>query len=227
MNDMSMRTNKRTSMELPRRRRRTGPSRAEQAEETRRRLFHAAARIVGIDGYAAASVARITAEAGVAQGTFYNYFDSRQDMLNQLLPALGQEIGGYLRSRVRGSRSAIEREERQLRGYFEFLNKRPEFQRILHEAEFYAPEGYRQHFKNVESQFVAALRRDWERGELPDYEEQDLAVVGYVMMAARDYLIIRYGRKNGKVTPIPEHAVRAYMKVVTHGVFGPPVQTRK
>ena len=40
--------------------------------------------IVGELGYAGASVALITARADVAQGTFYNYFESRQDLLDQL-----------------------------------------------------------------------------------------------------------------------------------------------
>ncbi|MFH5926334.1 helix-turn-helix domain-containing protein [Roseomonas xinghualingensis] len=55
----------------------------------RRALFDAAARVAGEFGYAEASIARSTEAAGVAQGTFYNYFASRQDFLDQLLPARG------------------------------------------------------------------------------------------------------------------------------------------
>ena len=42
----------------------------------------AATKIVGKYGYAEASVARITDEAGVAQGTFYNHFENRQELLD-------------------------------------------------------------------------------------------------------------------------------------------------
>ena len=49
-------------------------SREEKARDTYQRILEAAARTVGEDGYADASVAKITRLAGVAQGTFYNYF---------------------------------------------------------------------------------------------------------------------------------------------------------
>lgn len=202
-------------------RRRGSAPRAQQTEETYKRLFDAAARVVGAQGYAAASISQITQEAGVAQGTFYNYFDSRQDLLDQLLPALGQELHEFIRERIRGSRSAIQREERQIRAFFDFLMVRPEFYRILHEAEMYAPEGYRQHFRNTERIFVVGLEGDLRRGEIKDLEPKELEVAAYIMMAARDYLMIRYGRTDSQVKEIPEWVIRAYMKVVTDGVIKP------
>ena len=62
-------------------------TRVEKSEETRKALFDAAAKIVGKHGYEGASIARITSRAKVAQGTFYNYFTTRQDLLDQLLPS--------------------------------------------------------------------------------------------------------------------------------------------
>lgn len=200
-------------------RRRNSAPRAQQTEDTHKRLFHAAAKVVGSQGYAAASVSLITQEAGVAQGTFYNYFNSRQDLLDQLLPSLGQELHEFVRERIRGSRSAVQREERQIRAFFDFLMLRPEFYRILHEAEMYAPEGYRQHFRNVERVFVVGLEGDLRRGEIKGLEPKELEVASYIMMAARDYLMIRYGRYDNKVKEIPEWVIQAYMKVVTNGVL--------
>ncbi|MEC8424986.1 MAG: helix-turn-helix domain-containing protein, partial [Myxococcota bacterium] len=46
-------------------------------------LSVATARFVA-DGYAATSVASIVRAAGVSQGTFYNYFDSKQALLAEL-----------------------------------------------------------------------------------------------------------------------------------------------
>ncbi|HEY6799250.1 MAG TPA: helix-turn-helix domain-containing protein, partial [Agromyces sp.] len=45
--------------------------------ETRRRLLAAAERVFADHGYHEASVSRITDRAGVGQGTFYLYFDSK------------------------------------------------------------------------------------------------------------------------------------------------------
>src|SRR5688500_5955432 len=67
-------------------------ARAERAARTREDLLHSAARVVGEVGYRDASVQRITAEAGIAQGTFYLYFPSRQALFDELLPHFGVEM---------------------------------------------------------------------------------------------------------------------------------------
>ena len=67
-------------------------TRAERNDEVKKRLFDAAAKVVGRLGYAEASVARITELAEVAQGTFYNHFENRQELLDQLLPTIGLQM---------------------------------------------------------------------------------------------------------------------------------------
>ncbi|MGE3594128.1 MAG: TetR/AcrR family transcriptional regulator [Dehalococcoidia bacterium] len=52
--------------------------------------MQAAADVVGEEGYTAASIAKITARAGVAHGTFYSYFDDRQQLFDVLLPFVGR-----------------------------------------------------------------------------------------------------------------------------------------
>ena len=60
------------------------------------------AKVVGAEGYAHASVAKVTALAEIAQGTFYNYFASQQDLFDQLLPELGTELLDFIRTRIAG-----------------------------------------------------------------------------------------------------------------------------
>src|SRR5262245_5670709 len=94
--------------------------RADKLQETRRRLIDAAAKVVGAEGYANASVAKITTLANVAQGTFYNYFASQQDLFDHLLPELGGELLDFIRERVSGITDSIEREEVGFGAFFEF-----------------------------------------------------------------------------------------------------------
>ncbi len=196
--------------------------RAEAAARTPQALFAAAVEVVGKHGYAGASVARITAAAKVAQGTFYNYFESRQQLLDQLLPALGLEMVESIAGRVGEATEGVEREERRLRGFFEFLCEKPQFYRILHEAEIHAPKGYGEHLLNIERGYVRALASSARRGEMPGYQDEDLEVLSYILMAIRDYLSIRYARGKDGIRLPPERVIAVYMQFVTHGLFGEP-----
>jgi AcrR family transcriptional regulator len=59
-------------------------TRTKPAEDRRADLLAAGARVFAERGIAAASVADLTAAAGVAKGTFYLYFDSKETLLGAL-----------------------------------------------------------------------------------------------------------------------------------------------
>jgi AcrR family transcriptional regulator len=203
-------------------------TRAERSEATRRALLRAAAEVVGEVGYADALVARITARANVAQGTFYNYFESRQELFDQLLPSLGASMLAFIQERVDPAATGAERETQRIAAYFQYLQDHPEFYRILYEAETLAPAAHRQHMDVVAGGYVRALKRSWKRGEMPGFEEHELEPIAYVLLAARGYLSMRYGagRDGGKV---PDWVVNAYAKLVHSGLFsgGKPVSEAK
>ena len=195
------------------------PTRAEKAQATRRALIEAAAHVVGEHGYAEASIARITQRANVALGTFYNYFETRQALFDILLPELGQDLIEFVGTRVAGSGTTLEMEERGFRAFFEYLAENPGFYRILNEAETMAPAAHRQHFEELTRRYVAALRRGLARGELGPFEESELETVVYLLMAARSYLTLRFGLDRGK---LPDRVVGTYMKFVRGAFAGEP-----
>ena len=195
-------------------------TRAERAERVRDALFKAAAEIVGKYGYVGASISRITAKAKVAQGTFYNYFESRQHLLDQLLPVLGEGMLDYIAAETRKCTIELEREEKRFSVFFQYLIEAPEFYRILNEAELFAPTGHREHLENISAKYLRALKRAWAAGDLPGYEEDELEAIVFVLMAARSYLSLRYAYWDGKVKQPPESMFRAYGKFIRHGLFG-------
>jgi len=127
----------RAGQERVRRSRRLHLTRVERSEVVKKRLFAAAVKVVGEVGYAEASISRITQAAGVAQGTFYNHFPNRQDLLDQLLPAVGIEMLEFIRRRVRHVVSRVEKEAARFRAFFDFLIEMPEFMRILNESDLF------------------------------------------------------------------------------------------
>lgn len=194
-------------------------TRAQKSEEARAALFQAAAEIVGEYGYVDASISRITQRANLAQGTFYNYFASRQDIFDQLLPVLGTEMLAHIRERAIEGQTFLQREELAFRAFFDFLKKVPYFLRILNEAEIAAPKAYHQHLRNVSSGYVRFLQRARESGQIADLPDEELEALGYVMMAARGYLGLRYAKPQGR-GDVPEYVLRAYMHLMANGLAG-------
>ena len=60
------------------------PSREQLIEERRNQILDAAARLFARKGYKGATIREIAREAGVAEGTIYNYFDNKHDLLISL-----------------------------------------------------------------------------------------------------------------------------------------------
>ena len=193
-------------------------TRIERHEQNKNRLFQAAADVVGKHGYAEASIARITERAGLAQGTFYLYFKNRQDLLDQLLPTVGREMIEFVTTAVHGSSDIFEVEERGFRAFFSYVLKHKHFFRILHEAAVAAPKGYERHFKLLSDRYVSSLARATERGQIKSYKAEQLELIGYVLMAARDYIHLRFASASRRQNQIPEWVVETYMDFVRTGL---------
>jgi len=193
-------------------------NRVERNAWTKQKIFDAATKVVGRYGYAEASVARITEEAGVAQGTFYNHFNNRQELLDQLLPKIGTDMVHFIRARSSTAQAARQEIER-FSAFFDFIGEVPEFLRILNEAEFFAPTGYQQHLDNISTAYVRILRRARAAGAIADYSDEEFEAIVHMLMGARGYLSRRYSYSANLVTAVPDHVISAYRKLLTRGLF--------
>lgn len=201
-------------------REKTRQTRAQKAEATRLRLFDAAVAIVGEAGYAATSVAMITARAKVAQGTFYNYFESRQDLLDQLLPAISNQLHKQVRLRVLAAPDhPLARERARIEGFFEFLEEAPHLFKMLSEGPVQAPEGFRQHLQQQSASYRRAMEYELAQGNLKITDADELSVVVQMLLASREYLSARFCYFEGKFIRPPAYVVEAYMKMVTGTLF--------
>jgi len=194
-------------------------NRAEKAEATRARPFDAAVQIVGEYGYAGTSVARITERAAVAQGTFYNYFESRQDLLDQLLPAISEQLHQHIRERVLAAGSALERERARMSAFFEFLERAPHLFKILSEGPVQAPEGFRRHLEMQTESYRRAMRYELREGGLRITDPDELEVITQMLLSARQYLSARYCFVDGSFTRPPGFVLESYMKFVAGTLF--------
>ena len=194
--------------------------REENADEKRRALFSAAAVVVGKYGYEEASITRIAEQAGVGNGTFYNYFQTRQDLFDQLLPAVGGQLLEYIASRLDPAQTGIDRERGRIVAYFEFFQKNTGFLRILNEAEVYAPAAFKLHIQDFAVRYARALHKESERGELGDFSQDELTAIVYMLMGARTYLTMLWRSAPGAARKsVDQSYISTYLKLLEHGLF--------
>jgi AcrR family transcriptional regulator len=75
--------------------------------EVRRQLFEAALIQIRSQGYEAASIAELTREIGVAKGTFFNHFATKEALLSAWFLTLWEKVEAQIRRRGMGGVDAI------------------------------------------------------------------------------------------------------------------------
>lgn len=57
-----------------------------KAERTKAKLLDSAQRLISAHGFDNVSVEDITKDSGMAKGTFYHYFECKEDVVREALP---------------------------------------------------------------------------------------------------------------------------------------------
>ncbi|MGE0801992.1 MAG: TetR/AcrR family transcriptional regulator [Lautropia sp.] len=185
---------------------------------TKAKILRAAETVVARIGYDKAAVSEITAEAGVATGLFYYYFPNREELLNQLLPSIGEELIDFIGHRVRPLEFGIEREIASFEAYFDFLAQRPSFYRVFSEAQVYTPRAYETHFRIIMDNYVAALKQQKRAGFI-DAPDSHLLPLAYSLTGIRNYLTQLLAQQDPELKRAPRSFTRIYRQFLTKGVF--------
>ncbi|HEX8317022.1 TetR/AcrR family transcriptional regulator [Longimicrobium sp.] len=117
------------------------PARGRRAEQkaARRERIHAAARALFVDrGYDATSLDDIAAVAGVARGTFFNYFPSKAAVLAEQYQRLAEEFVALHDASVQGT--AREKLASLFRGAEALLRREGDFASVIYHQAFREPE---------------------------------------------------------------------------------------
>ena len=139
--------------------------RTERGRRTLRKLLDAAATEFADKGFHEASIRGITRRAGVALGTFYTYYDSKDAIFRALVSDMSAGVGRAAREALDPGMGALEVERVALRAFLAFAAEHKEIYRIIDEAEFVDPESYRTHYETIGARIEERLQRGGESGE--------------------------------------------------------------
>ena len=164
--------------------------RTERGRKTLRRVLEAAALEFGERGYHDAAITGITQRAGVALGTFYTYFDSKEEVFRALVRDMSHATRQHVAEAARGAPDRLTAERLGLEAFIAFVRQRRELYRIIEEAQFVAPDVYREHYLT----FVDGYRRNLSaargRGEISEGPDELRA---WMLIGMSVFLGMRYG----------------------------------
>jgi AcrR family transcriptional regulator len=171
--------------------------RTARGERTLRRILDAALREFGERGFAESSVSSITQRAEVALGTFYTYFDSKEALFAALVRDMSERVRVAVAPAIPGARDALDAEQRALAAYLDFVKEHREVYRIIDEAEFVDPAGFRTHYETTAERIVDRLRagaaKGEMRGDLAGGDALEREVAAWALMGMNVFLGLRFG----------------------------------
>ncbi|MFN4113203.1 MAG: TetR/AcrR family transcriptional regulator [Sphingomonadaceae bacterium] len=163
--------------------------RTERGRRTLRKLLDAAAIEFGERGFHDASISGITRRAGVALGSFYTYFDSKDAIFRALVSDMSESVKLAAREAISGPMRALEIERAALAAFLRFAAEHKEIYRIIDEAEFVDPASYRTHYETIAARIHQRLTDGAASGELrPDIHEAH----AWALMGMNVFLGLRY-----------------------------------
>jgi AcrR family transcriptional regulator len=172
--------------------------RTERGRKTLRRLLEAAAAEFGERGYHEAAITGITQRAGVALGTFYTYFESKEEVFRALVRDMSRATRAHVAEAVKGAPDRMAAERLGLEAFIAFVRQHPELYRIVEEAQFVAEDVYREHYLTFVDGYSRNLAGARERGEISEGPDEPRA---WALIGMSVFLGMRYGIWNQDLSP--------------------------
>ena len=172
--------------------------RTARGERTMRKILDAAREEFGERGYSESSIVGITQRAGVALGTFYTYFDSKESLFQALVRDMSAQVRDNVGPAISKGSDGLDGERLALEAFLKFAREHRDIYRIIDESEFVEPAVYREHYETTATRIAARLGAARGRGELAaDLTDEDLDVIAWGMMGANVFLGLRFAVWDG------------------------------
>ncbi|MGB3805671.1 MAG: TetR/AcrR family transcriptional regulator [Erythrobacter sp.] len=193
--------------------------RTERGRRTLRKLLDASATEFGEKGFHEASVSSITRRAGVALGTFYTYFDSKDALFRALVLDLSDNVRTSARSALSGDMTPLEIERAALAAFLRFAREHKEIYRIIDEAEFVDPQSYRTHYETIARRIADRLEAGSRKGAFREDlgELEAWAIMGMNVFVGLRFAVWGQSEQDGR-TLAPDEIAAGVNRLLAEGI---------
>lgn len=187
-----------------------------RGRKTREKLLQAAEVEFGERGYADASIASITQRAGVALGTFYVYFESKEEIFRALVTYMGELTRQWVSERVAESPDRLTAERRGVEAFIDFVRSHRNLYRIVSMAQFVAEDAFREYYTVFANAYRENLKRAAKDKEIRD---GDCEVWGWALIGMTVFLGMRFADWDEERSP--EDVAAAASDLIANGMARP------
>lgn len=184
-----------------------------RGEATRKRILDAAEIEFGENSFVRTSVAAIVVRAGVAQGTFYLYFPSKDDVLRELVKDMGRRLRHALSEATKGLIHRVEVEKAGLEAFARFALANQNLYRVVMESQFVDESIYREYYQTLADAYTERLQEAQAKGEI---RQGDASAQAWALMGVAHFLGLRYAIWE-KRTP-PQHVLDSTQQLLLNGL---------
>ncbi|MES2904667.1 MAG: TetR/AcrR family transcriptional regulator [Pseudomonadota bacterium] len=167
--------------------------RTPRGQKTMRKILDAALGEFGERGFSESSIVGITSRAKVALGTFYTYFDSKEAVFAALVGDMSGRVRDHVAPALVDATDGLDGERLALEAYLGFVKDHKEVYRIIDEAEFVDPAGFRAHYETTASRIAGRLQAAAARGEIEGGDALANEVRAWSIMGMNVFLGLRFG----------------------------------
>lgn len=170
------------------------PPKTQRGARTRLAIIRGAEKVFGDSGFYGARISEITRESGVALGTFYLYFSSKEEIFRALVETLNHDLRHTLSAGTQHLESRAEVEAEGLRLFLRFLQRHRKLYRIVKQAELVDPPLFRWYYQRIAEGYALGLKAAMSRGE---FRRRDAELIAFALMGIGDFVGMRYVTQDG------------------------------
>lgn len=168
--------------------------------QTRQKLLQTAEEIFGTKGYFNTSIVDITQQADVAQGTFYNYFSSKQMIFEELIKQLSSDFRNEIRMEVAKASNGKEAQIIGFRTFLRWVKSHRNLYSIVQQTVLVDEQLYRRYYDRLASGYVKGLQEAMGKGE---FKALDAETIAYCLMGMSQFIGMRWVYWEDQEVPDP------------------------
>ncbi|MEI4769818.1 TetR/AcrR family transcriptional regulator [Psychrobacillus sp. FJAT-51614] len=184
-----------------------------KGEKTRQHLLDIAEVVFGEKGYFNASIVDITQKAKVAQGTFYNYFPSKQSIFEELVRNMSHTFRSEIRNAVKRATNFEESQRIGFRTFFSWVKNHRNLYSIVQQTVLVDEQLYRWYYERLASGYIKGLEEAIGKEEIRKYDTETIA---YCLMGISQFLGMRW--IYWEDTDVPEDLLEDAIALIFQGL---------